>query len=89
MFLKNFLFGEIPTTSPSGSFDKNDLIRTGRHLAVVVGGAAATALLNGLVKELGQIDLGKYQIIVTFILASGIVEAVRNYISSHLPTDAQ
>jgi hypothetical protein len=94
MNTKTFLFGSLPASdSPSGVFNKTDLLKWGRHLVIVVSGAAVSALLDTVIKFLTGLtaqDFGEYQILymaLSFVITSGGLEALRRYVSDNMPKE--
>jgi len=85
MKTKQFLFGALPeSNSPAGTLNALDLQKTGRLLAVVVAGAAATAALDFITKFLTGADLGPYGPMLMPVI-SGFLELGRRYIAQHFP----
>lgn len=81
---KGFLFGDIPTTSQSGSFDVNDFKKVLRHLLMVGAGMVLTGILDYVGKWLTGADFGQWQWAVGIVVSSGGLEAARSWIASHL-----
>lgn len=86
--VKSFLFGSLPeSTSPAGTLDALDFKKAARHLVVAVVGALVTVVFDFLSRWLTGTDFGQYQMLVGFVVSSGIVEVARRWVSAHIPLE--
>lgn len=82
--LRNILFGALPESdSPAGTVNATDWRKTIRHSFVVIAGIAATAGLDQLNVVLTNNDFGKWQLIVSMVVSSGLLELGRRWIADH------
>lgn len=88
MKIQKFLFGTLPeSTSDTGSLDALDFKKTGRHLVVALAGAVVTIVFDQLTRWLTGTDFGQYQMLVSFVASSGLVEIARRWVSQHIPQE--
>ena len=84
--VKNFLFGSMEASnSEPQSLNVLDLKKTARGLVVVLAGALFTAGFDFLAGWLANTDFKQYQILVTMVVSSGVLEVARRYVASNLP----
>ena len=83
--VKNFIFGSLPESdSPAGTLNVLDFKKTLRGLVVAVAGAALVAGFDFLSGWLLNTDFGNFQILISFIISSGLIEIARRYLANHL-----
>jgi hypothetical protein len=87
---KDFLFGGLPeSNSPAGELNAIDLKKTGRMLVIVLAGGLATAFFDFASNFLLHSDFGKYQILISMIVSSGILEIARRYVADFISKERE
>lgn len=82
---KEFLFGSLEASnSSSGSLNFLDFKKTLRGLLIMSAGAVLTIFFDGLSKWIMDTDFGAYQILITMLINSGLLELGRRYLSERL-----
>lgn len=77
-FIKNLMFGAVPSTSEAKKFDINDLFKTLRTAAMGAVGVAVLAFLA----EMGKVDFGAYTAIATVVVTT-LSDLVRRYMQEN------
>ena len=77
-FIKNLMFGAVPSTSEAKKFDTTDLFKTLRTAAMGAVGVAVLAFLA----ELGKVDFGAYTAIATVVVTT-LSDLVRRYMQEN------
>lgn len=77
-FIKNLMFGAVPSTSEAKKFDVNDLFKTLRTAAMGAVGVAVLAFLA----EMGKVDFGAYTAIATVVVTT-LSDLVRRYMQEN------
>lgn len=83
--VKKFLFGSLEqSTSSAGTLNTTDIKKIARHIVVVAAGAAVTELFNAVSGYLTGHDFGQWQVVVTLVVSSGVLEMIRRWAADHL-----
>ena len=77
-FIKNLMFGAVPSTSEAKKFHINDLFKTLRTAAMGAVGVAVLAFLA----EMGKVDFGAYTAIATVVVTT-LSDLVRRYMQEN------
>lgn len=85
MNIKDLMLGSLEASdSPSGTLNVLDFKKTLRGLIVAVLGAVITTGFDFLSNWLLSTDFGSYQILIGFVISSGIVEITRRYLAEQV-----
>lgn len=80
--VKQFLFGSMEASdSAPRSLNVLDLKKTARGLVVTIAGAALVAGFDFLSSWILNTDFGQYQLLVGFVISSGVIEIARRWVS--------
>ncbi len=86
MKIKDFLFGGIPpSNSPAEKFNKTDFLKWLRNLVILVAGAAVSVAVDAAIQLITGTNFGEYQWLISFVVSSGGLEALRRYIADNMP----